>query len=83
MHYFDDIINILLDEELYENILIYNILHKPLIDAKHLCIMFNKVDEFIRDYNVTKYLALFGSEKYNAIFNGIRYLLKTKKWYFI
>ena len=55
MHYFDDIINILLDEELYENILIYNILHKPLIDAKHLCIMFNKVDEFIRDYNVTKY----------------------------
>ena len=29
MHYFDDIINILLDEELHENILIYNISHKP------------------------------------------------------
>ena len=36
--------------------------------------MFDKVDEFIRDYNGTKYLLSLGSEKYNAIFNSIRYI---------
>ena len=33
------------------------------------------VDGFIRDYNGTKYLALFGFEKNNAVFNKIRYLI--------
>ena len=33
-----------------------------LIDTKTLRIMFGKVVEFIRDYNGTKYLVLFGSE---------------------
>ena len=49
---FDDIIefedfdldNILIDEKSYENILVYNILYKTLIDAKPLRIRFNKVD---------------------------------------
>ena len=40
--------------------------------------MFDEVYGFIRDYNGLKYLALFGSEKYHAIFNGIRYLIRLK-----
>ena len=34
--------------------------------------MFDKVDGFIRDYDGTKYLVLFGLEKYNAIHDSIR-----------
>ena len=41
---------ILLDEKSYESISICGISYKTLIDAKPLCIMFNKVDGFIRDY---------------------------------
>ena len=78
-YYFDVIIKIedfafnnnLLDENLNENIFIY-VLYKTFIGAKPLRFMFN---EFIRDYSGTKYLALFGSEKYNAIFSRIRYLI--------
>ena len=33
--------------------------------------MFDKVDGFIRDYNETEYLILFGPKKYDAIFNLI------------
>ena len=46
-NYFDEIIkiedfdldNILIDEESYENILVYNISNKTLIGAKPLCIL--------------------------------------------
>ena len=41
-------------------------------------IMFNKVNGFIRDHHGTKYLMLFGPEKYDAIFDNIRYLIKLK-----
>ena len=37
--------------------------------------MSNKVDEFFRNYNGTKYLIYFGSEKYMSIFNRIKYLI--------
>ena len=47
------------DAKSHENILIYDIPHKTLIDPKSLCIRFDKIDEFIR----TGYLTLFGSEK--------------------
>ena len=40
--------------------------------------MFHKVDRFIRDYKETQYLALFRSEKYDAIFNRIRYQITLK-----
>ena len=30
---------------------------------------------FIRIYDGTRYLVLFGSEKYNAIYNRFKYLL--------
>ena len=40
--------------------------------------MFDKVDWFMRDYKGTKNLALVDSEKYNAIFKRIRYLISLK-----
>ena len=36
---------------------------KSLIDSKPFHIRFNKTEEFIRIYDGTKYLVLFGSEK--------------------
>ena len=41
--------NILLEKTSYENILTYDVSYKTLIGAKPLCIMFYKVDGFIRD----------------------------------
>ena len=75
-YFFDDIIkiedfafkNILLDEKWNENNLIYNVFYKTLITlicAKPLLIMFENVDRFIKHYNRTEYLMLFGSGKYN------------------
>ena len=85
-YYFHDVIktedfnfgNTLLDERPYENILILNGLYKTLIGAKLLLIMFNKVNAFIGDYDGTKYLALFGLENYNAIYDRIIYLIGLK-----
>ena len=85
-YYFDDIIkfenldsdDILLDGKSYENILVYDISYKTLIGAKPLRIRFDKVDGFIRIYDRTRYLVLFGTEKYNAIFNRIRYIIGAK-----
>ena len=55
-YYFDDIIkiedfdldNISMDENSYENIFVYNISYKSLIDSKPLRIRFNKIDGFMR-----------------------------------
>ena len=55
-YYFDGIIkiedsnfgNMLIDEKSYENILVYKISFKTLIDAKKISIRFDKVDGFIR-----------------------------------
>ena len=52
-----------MDEKSSGNILIYGISCKTLIDAKQLRIRLNKVDGFIRVYDGTKYLVLFGSWK--------------------
>ena len=62
----------------YKNILIYDVSHKSLIGAKSLRIMFEKVDGLIRDYDGTKYLVLFGLEKYDAIYDRIIYFLRLK-----
>ena len=80
-YYFDGIIkledfdldNILIDKKSHENILIYNISQKSLIDSTPLLTRFNKTDGFIRIYDGARYLRLFGSEKYEAIYNRIRY----------
>ena len=63
-YYFDDVIkfedfhfgNILIDEEWYENTLIYNISYKTLIGAKPFHIRLDKLKGFIRVYDGTKYL---------------------------
>ena len=49
-------------------VLIYNISHKNLVVAKTLRIRFDKIDGFIRVYDRTRYLVLFGSEKYDFIY---------------
>ena len=41
-------------------------------------IRFDKIDGFIRVYDRTRYLILFGSQKYDYIYNRIRYLLFEK-----
>ena len=73
-----DLDNISIDDKSYENILVYNISYKSLIDSKPLRIRFNKIDGFIRVYDKTRYLILFGSEKYDSIYNRIRYLISVK-----
>ena len=40
--------------------------------------MFNEVDRLIKDYDGIKYLVLLSSEKYDAIFERIRYLIGLK-----
>ena len=49
-----------------------------MIDAKLLGIMLDKVKEFIRVYDGARYLVLFGPEKYDAIYNKIRYFTSQK-----
>ena len=80
-----DFDNILINGKPYRIILDYEILYKTFIGAKPLGIWFYKVDRFIRIYDETRYLILFGPEKYHAIFNRIsilwdryRYLIRVK-----
>ena len=86
-YYFDDIIkledfdfdNVLIDEKSHENILIYDISYKTSIGPKFLRIRFDKIDGFIRIYDGIRYLFLLGPEKYDAIYNRIRYLISLKR----
>ena len=85
-YYFDDINKLknfdldhfLIDEKSHENILINNISYKTLIGPKPLRIKFDKIDGFIRIYDETRRLTLFGSENFDAIYNQIRYLTSLK-----
>ena len=58
--------------------MVYGISYKTLIGAKVLCIRFDKTDEFIRVYDGTRYLVLFGDEKYDLIYNRITYIIEVK-----
>ena len=69
--------NFWVNEKSHKNSLIYEILHKTLIDANSLHIRFNKIDRYSRVYNGSRYLALFGLQKY-VIYNRIRYLLSQE-----
>ena len=51
------------DFDFYNN-LVYDISYKILIGAKPLHIRFDKIDEFVRIYVGTRYLALFGSDSH-------------------
>ena len=73
-----DFDNTFLDERSYENIsnlwrFVQNFGVKP------LCIIYNKVDGFPRNYHGTKSLVSFGSEKCDAIFDRVRYLIDLKR----
>ena len=69
--------NILIDKKSNENVLVYNISSKNVI-PKPLRIRFDKIDGFIRVYDGTRYLVLFGGEKNDSIYNRIRYLISVK-----
>ena len=45
----------------YENILIYEISYKTIMGAKPLHIWYNKINEFIKNYDGIRYSVLFGS----------------------
>ena len=85
-YYFDDIIkiedfnvdNILINEKSNKNVLVNDISNKNLFGSKPLPIRFDEVDGFIRVYDGTRYLTLFGSEIYDAIYNRIRYFISPK-----
>ena len=68
----------MLDEKSHKRILVYDILHKTWVGAKALLIGFDNVDGFIRVYDGTRYLVLFYQEKYDVIYNRIRYLIGVK-----
>ena len=84
-YYFDNIIkledfdldNVLIDEKFHENSLIYDISYKTLIVPKPLRIKFDKKDRFLRIYDGTRYLTLFGSGIYDTICNRIRNLISV------
>ena len=46
--------------------------------ATPLCIWFEKTDKFIKSYDGITYLVLFSSERYNAIYDRINYLVSKK-----
>ena len=56
-----------------------SILYKTLIGSKLLRIRFEKIDEFVRIHNGSRYLTLFGSKRYAAIYDRIRYLISLKR----
>ena len=49
-----------------------------MIDAKPLPIRFNKINRFIKVYDGVRCLVLSGTEKYDLIYNRIRYLIGVK-----
>ena len=64
-----------------KNILMYDISYKTLIGLNPLHIRFDKTNGFIRIYDGTRYLTLFGSENYDAIYDRIGYLISLKRPY--
>ena len=77
---FNVILIMILNEKSQGNFfLIYGVAYKPQCGAKPLRIIFDKVDEYVKKYNSTKYLTLFHSgEKYERVFGRIRYLIMLK-----
>ena len=49
-----------------------------MIVPKPLRIRFDKIDGFIRIYDGSRYLVLFDIEKYDVIYNRIRYFISQK-----
>ena len=51
---------------------------KTLIGAKPLRVRFDKINGFIKSYDGNRYLVLFRGEKYDFIYNRIRYVIGVK-----
>ena len=70
-YYFDDIIKLeyldfddfLVDEKLFQNILVFDI---TLFAWNSSCITFDEINEIIIVYDAIRYLILFGPEKYDV-----------------
>ena len=86
-YYFNDIIrdfdvnfdNILLDEKLYENIPVYDILYKTSTNAKPLRITLDIIDGFIRVRGSEfRYLVLFDHGLFDKICDEFKYLMSKK-----
>ena len=45
--------------------------------------MFNALYGFVRDYDWTEYLVLFGLERYDAIYEKIKYLVGLKNGIYV
>ena len=56
----------------------YDISCKTLIGSKPLRSRFDKIGGIIRIYYRSRYLTLFGTRKYDAIYDKIRYLISIK-----
>ena len=69
---------ILLDENLYGHILVYEVSYKTFMGAKALRIRFQNVNGFIKIYDRIRYLVLIGPKRYEAIYDRIRYLISGK-----
>ena len=54
--------------------------HTKLLWAQNHWVLGSKVDGFIEVYDGAWCLVFFGSERYDAIYDKIRYLLSYKKW---
>ena len=66
-----DFKNVLLSDKPFENTLIYDISYKTFMSARTLGISFDKVDGI-------RYLLLFGPERYDVIYDRVRYLINKK-----
>ena len=55
----------------------YDISYRTLLGGKSLCIRFD-IGGFIKVYDGTRYLTLFGSEKNDSIYNRTRYVIEVK-----
>ena len=86
-YYFHDIIsindldvdNILIDEKSYKKFSIYIVAYKTPHGGKPLYIIFEKIDRCIREYDKTRYLSFFHSDKkHGNFFSRIRHLIMLK-----
>ena len=58
--------------------MIYDILYTNLTGFKPLRIRFDKIDRIIRIYDGTRYLTLFGTKRFDAIYDRINYFISLK-----
>ena len=58
--------------------IIYDISYKTFMGANSSRIKYDKIDGFIKTYDGSRYLILFGPKRYDAIYDGIKYLINGK-----